>query len=47
MTQIDGKTYQATPLTDLIAFQMAAPGVLHTFIMADGSTRTVTAKDFF
>jgi hypothetical protein len=47
MIQIDGKTYQATPLTDLIAFPMAAPGVLHTFIMADGSTRTVTAKDFF
>jgi hypothetical protein len=44
---IDGKPYDAWPTPAIIAFQMAAPGTIHTFTMADGTVRRVKAVDFF
>jgi membrane-associated protease RseP (regulator of RpoE activity) len=44
---IDGKPYDAWPTPTIIAFQMADPGTIHTFIMADGTVRRVKAADFF
>ena len=47
MTRIDGKAYKEMTVVELTAFHMAAPGVVHTFTMQDGSTRTLTTRDFF
>jgi membrane-associated protease RseP (regulator of RpoE activity) len=47
MTLIDGKPFDAWALADLVALQLAAPGVKHSFTLADGTVREVTARDFF
>jgi membrane-associated protease RseP (regulator of RpoE activity) len=44
---IDGKPLEGWPAPAIIAFQMAAPGTVHTFIMADGTARRVKAVDYF
>ncbi len=47
MTLIDGKPFDAWALADLLAIPLAAPGAKHSFTMADGTVREVTARDFF
>jgi hypothetical protein len=44
---IDGKPFDAWALEEIVKFQLAAAGTTHTFTMADGTVRRVTAADFF
>lgn len=47
IASIDGKPFSAWPMAAILGFPMADPGTTHTFAMADGSVRRVTAADFF
>jgi hypothetical protein len=47
IASIDGKPFYAWPMAAILGFPMADPGAAHTFTMADGSVRRVTAADFF
>jgi len=44
---IDGKPFDAWPLTLIDGLQMASAGTAHAFTMADGTVRQVKAADFF
>jgi PDZ domain len=47
ISAIDGKAHDAWPVPDIIKLQMTEVGTIYVFTMADGSTRRITAADFF
>lgn len=47
ISRIDGEPLAQWPIAEIIGLSMTPPGTKHVFTMLDGTTRTVTAADFF